>query len=198
MTKNLSTLIPKVLEVARQAAHAIMEVRSNKNFNVKNKHDLSPVTEADLLANQILEAGLKSIKPGIPVLSEENETIPYEERKRWSSFWLVDPLDGTKEFITGSEDFTVNIALIEHHQPVLGVVAVPALQHFYWGCQNQGAYFQQQDNEPEQIHVRSKLSYPLKIAVSRSHDKSRSSNAKWNAFIEHFKEVEFVYRGSAL
>lgn len=198
VTKNFISWIPKVLEVAREAANAIMEVRAHKNYQVKSKQDSSPVTEADLLANQILEEGLKSIKPGIPVLSEENETIPYKDRKHWSLFWLVDPLDGTQEFIKGSKDFTINIALIEHHQPILGVVMAPALQHYYWGCRNEAAYFQQADNEPEQIQVRSELSFPLKVAVSRSHDHSRSANAKWNALIQRFKEVEFVYRGSAL
>lgn len=195
MTKDYASWMPKILDVARLAASAIMEIRTHKNYKVRNKSDHSPVTEADMKAHQILEAGLKKIKPGIPVLSEEGDNIPYEERKHWPLFWLIDPLDGTKEFIKGSKDFTVNIALIEHHQPVLGVVVAPALEHYYWGSRALGAYFQEEGQSPERIYARDELVFPLKVAVSRSHG---HDSEKWNALMERFKGVEFVYRGSAL
>lgn len=193
MQKDYSLWIPQVLQVAKLAALAIMEIYLNKSYHVTKKLDHSPVTEADIAAHHILEKGLKAIKSGIPVLSEEGESVPYEERKHWPLFWLVDPLDGTREFIKGSEDFTINIALIEHHQPVLGVVVAPALEHYYWGSR-EGSFFQEGEKQAIPIQVRD-LSFPIKVAVSRSHS---HDDEKWKTLISHFKDVEFIYRGSAL
>lgn len=195
MDKKYTSILDKVLIVARDAAAAIMEVYTNKNYLTQSKADKSPVTQADLKAHHILEEGLSKINRGIPVLSEEGPEIPFEVRKHWSRVWLVDPLDGTKEFIKGSQDFTVNIALIEHHQPILGVVVAPALQHYYWAYRGQGAYFQEGENPPIKISVRSEIQEPIKVAISRSHS---SNKAKWKALMEQFKNVEFVFRGSAL
>src|SRR5579864_6706927 len=102
--------IPKILSVAFNAAEAIIDIYNRNAYQIKKKLDTSPVTEADLCAHQIIQKGLFSIDPTIPLLSEEGDTTPYEIRSRWSRYWLVDPLDGTREFIRGSGEFTVNIA----------------------------------------------------------------------------------------
>ena len=123
-----------LLETAKKAAikagAAILNVYHSDNFDVTMKGDQSPLTRADKAAHAIIAGDLK--ETGLPVLSEEGSHIPYEERKAWDWFWLVDPLDGTKEFIHRTKEFTVNIALIERNKPVLGVVFAPALQTLYW------------------------------------------------------------------
>lgn len=195
MNKDFSDWIPSILNVAKLAASAIMDIYPQKNYKVTNKWDKSPVTEADLRSNHIIEQGLKEIAPTLPILSEEGLIPSFEERRQWKDFWLVDPLDGTKEFINGSDDFTVNIALIRNHKPILGVVMAPALKQYYWGSKK-GAFFQQDEDEPQRIHVQKELNYPIRVAISRSHhDKD---NSKWQNLITKFKGVEFIYRGSAL
>lgn len=199
MEKNFELVLAKVLAVAKEASQAILEVFANKNYNTQHKADKSPVTEADLKAHHIIVEGLSKIRlnktEDIPVLSEEGQEIPYLIRKHWTKLWLVDPLDGTKEFIQGSEDFTINIALIEDHQPVLGVVVAPVPQHYYWATKGGDAYFQEGNHPPIKINVRQDLQDSIKVAVSRSHSNDKN---KWEALIKKFKDVEFIYRGSAL
>lgn len=194
MNKNYASLLPSVLALARQAAKAIMNVRGRQDYLIRQKIDQSPVTEADLLAHDILEEGLSKLTPDIPILSEEGETIPLEMRKNWPVFWLIDPLDGTKEFIRGSEDFTVNIALIYHHRPILGVVGAPALEQYYWASE-EGAFFQEKTETIKKLKTAEKVIFPIKVALSRS---STGEQAKWRELINRFKQVEFIYRGSAL
>ncbi|OEY67854.1 3'(2'),5'-bisphosphate nucleotidase CysQ [Marinobacter sp. X15-166B] len=144
-------LLPDVLNIADAAGVKVMEIY-NSDFKVAYKADNSPVTAADLAAHTVILAGLQSLTPDIPVLSEEAATAPWSQRRRWFRFWLVDPIDGTKEFTQRSGEFTVNIALIEHGRPVLGVVTAPALQQAYWGAAGEGAW--KRDGEPGQQRVR--------------------------------------------
>lgn len=128
---------------------------------VTEKADASPVTAADLAAHDILASGLRALAPEIPVLSEEDAGIPFAERAEWQRWWLVDPLDGTKEFISGSEEFTVNVALIERGRVVFGVVGVPLNGRCYFGGAGLGAWRQEAAGEPEAIAVRLAPPKPL-------------------------------------
>lgn len=119
--------------IARAAGAQIMQVYSSGDFGTISKTDNSPLTEADLRAHNLIVANLQTLAPGIPVLSEESADVAFSERSRWSRYWLVDPLDGTKEFLSRNGEFTVNIALIDHHVPLLGVVYAPARDVLYEG-----------------------------------------------------------------
>ena len=121
---DLAKLVEPVREIAARASEQILKIYET-DFAVAEKQDRSPLTEADLASHETIVAGLKALTPELPVLSEESVGIPFAERSRWSRYWLVDPLDGTKEFIKKNGEFTVNIALIEAHAPVIGVVQQP-------------------------------------------------------------------------
>jgi 3'(2'), 5'-bisphosphate nucleotidase len=111
-----------------------------KDFNIEYKEDKSPLTEADKLSNEIICSMLEQYYPHIPILSEENKEISYEQRKEWEYFWLIDPIDGTKEFIKKNGEFTINIALIYRDKPILGVVFAPALDMLYFAKEGEGAF----------------------------------------------------------
>src|SRR5213075_1590718 len=142
-----------VIELALQAGDAILPFWRTGTA-VTAKADDSPVTAADLAAHHLILAGLTALDPGIPVLSEEDANIPQGVRAGWQRWWLVDPLDGTKEFIAGSEEFTVNIALIEQGRVVFGVVSMPTNGRFYVGGTGLGAWRGDRDSEPLPIQVR--------------------------------------------
>ena len=125
------------IEASLNAGKAILEVFNSDDFGVRIKSDQSPLTDADLKSHHIIDAALRNT--GIPVLSEEGEQLTYDERKTWDELWIVDPLDGTKEFVKRSGEFTVNIALVRQQKPVMGVVFAPVLNDLYWGDEN-GAY----------------------------------------------------------
>ena len=185
-------LIQQVIKIARQAGSAIMKVYKSE-FDVYIKDDNSPVTEADTKANAVITEGLKEINPEIPILSEEGRDVSFEERSKWETFWLVDPLDGTKEFIKKNNEFTVNIALLENNQPVFGVVFAPALDILYWGSTGQGAFKTISGNSHKPVAVNSQLSDPVKIAGSRSHP-----SIKMNTFTSQFEKYEVKPMGSSL
>ena len=160
--------------IAKRAGEAIMAVYEKEDFGVETKSDNSPLTEADLAAHRVIEAALLEAFPDIPVLSEESGDVSYEQRKDWRCFWMVDPLDGTKEFVKRNGEFTVNIALIDQGVPVLGVVYVPVtgVSYFSWsggGCWRIGG-----DQKPgqvaEQVRVRQlPAGGELAVVCSRSH-----------------------------
>ncbi len=161
--------IDVVSEVARKAGAAIMEIYDGDHA-VEFKDDKSPLTAADKASHEVIVDGLQRHFPAIPILSEEGKSIPYEVRKKWQRFWLVDPLDGTKEFIKRNGEFTVNIALIENGTPVVGVVYVPALEVLFWGGKGKGAWRQKGEGEPERIAVRTAdPAKGLTVVMSRSH-----------------------------
>ena len=128
-----------IVKIAKDAGKAIMQVY-NQNFGVEYKDDNSPLTLADKRSNDIIEQGLNNLTLNFPILSEEGRSILYRERKNWEYLWLVDPVDGTKEFIKKNDEFTVNIALIYKDTPVLGVVFAPALNVCYWAKKGDGAF----------------------------------------------------------
>jgi len=145
--------LDQLLALGDKAGAAIMEVYQRDDHGVETKADQSPLTEADLAAHRILIDGLKALTPEWPVLSEESEMPPFAERQRWRRYWLVDPLDGTKEFINRNGEFTVNVALIEAGVPVFGLVQVPPTQTTYYGGRGLGAHKRRGD-KLEAIGVR--------------------------------------------
>jgi len=131
--------IEVIVSIAKDAGDAIMKIY-NRDFQIDYKDDNSPLTEADIKANEIICRMLQKSYPEVPLLSEENNDVPYEIRNNWEYYWCIDPIDGTKEFIEGNGEFTVNIALIHRDIPVLGVVYVPVLGEMYFAKQREGAY----------------------------------------------------------
>lgn len=184
-----------LIAIARAAGAAILEIYHNEaDFNVELKSDDSPLTKADRAANTVICKGLESLSEVFPILSEENKTIPYEERKSYPYYWLVDPLDGTKEFIKRNGEFTVNIALVHQQEPVLGVVYAPVLDEMYWAVKGEGAWLER-DGKTRKLEANAfRMSDPgLKVVCSRSH-----LNEGTQAFIDALNTPEKVSRGSSL
>ncbi|MGN2433976.1 3'(2'),5'-bisphosphate nucleotidase CysQ [Pseudomonas syringae] len=163
-------LFAPVIELARLAGEVILPFW-RANVTVTTKTDDSPVTAADLAAHQVLVEGLQALDPGIHVLSEEDADIPLSERASWERWWLVDPLDGTKEFISGSEEFTVNVALIEHGRVVFGVVSMPTNNRCYFGGAGLGAWRSDDTDHVEPIAVRNQpdAGQTFTVVASRRH-----------------------------
>ena len=191
---DLNVLLPVASRIARQAGDAILEIYKT-DFDVTTKADTSPLTEADL-ASQRRIAELARLTPEIPLLSEESAEVPYATRRTWRSFWLVDPLDGTKEFVKRNGEFTVNIALIEGGRPVLGVVHAPDLNLTYAAADGHGASRWEGDAEPEPIRTSAPESGRLTVVASRSH-----SNEASERFLERLRRdhpVDLTSKGSSL
>jgi 3'(2'), 5'-bisphosphate nucleotidase len=183
--------IQGIVIIAKEAGNAIMQIYE-QDFEVEYKKDNSPLTLADKKANDIIENGLNQLSVRFPILSEEGKEMPYEDRKHWEYFWLVDPLDGTKEFVKKNGEFTVNIALIHKDTPVLGVVYAPALDICYWAKQGEGAF---KDGQRLPLKTESQRK-TYKIVVSRSHMSDETQ-----AFIDAIdtkKEKELISIGSSL
>jgi 3'(2'), 5'-bisphosphate nucleotidase len=160
--------------IARAAGDAILSVYHG-DFAVHTKADASPLTAADLAAQQVIVAGLNELETRLPILSEEARALPWEERRHWSRYWLVDPLDGTREFVKRNDEFTVNIALIDQCRSVLGVVLAPVTGDLYVAEHGQGAWLQQQvDGEWQRLRTRP-LARPSTVAGSRSHGGAQGS-----------------------
>jgi 3'(2'), 5'-bisphosphate nucleotidase len=183
--------IQDIVAIAKEAGSAIMQVYK-QDFEVEYKQDSTPLTLADKKANDIIEAGLNQLSVNFPILSEEGKSIPYEDRKHWEYFWLVDPLDGTKEFVKKNDEFTVNIALIHKDTPILGVVYAPALDVCYWAKQGEGTF---KDDQKTPLKTENQRE-TYKIVASRSH-MSDETQAFINA-IETNKEKELISIGSSL
>jgi 3'(2'), 5'-bisphosphate nucleotidase len=195
MTNDCKIWLPEVLEIAKRAGKAITAIYGEKKYSIKSKLDNSPVTEADLVAQQIITQGLYRLDPKIPILSEEGDSIPLEVRRSWQRYWLIDPLDGTKEFIHRTGEFTVNIALIENHKAILGVVVAPILQRSYWAVQGGHAYLKERNGKAVIIKVNSHSQPPYKIALSRFHPQQ---SPEWTALLARLQYYELLYLGSAL
>lgn len=161
-------LLPDIIGIAREASAAILEVY-NSDFAFTDKDDMSPLTAADIAAHNTICAGLETLTPGMPILSEESVSLPWAERKTWNTYWLVDPLDGTREFIKRNGEFTVNIALIHEHKPVLGVVYVPVEHSCYFASIDHGAWKMDNNTAIRRIHTRATGSEHIIVAGSRSH-----------------------------
>lgn len=189
---DLKELLDPVIQVAYQAGRVIMEVY-DAGFSVEHKSDHTPVTEADTAANTIIVTHLKELTPHLPILTEEAKPTSYSERKTWPRYWLIDPLDGTREFIKRNGEFTVNIALIDGNESVMGVVYAPVIGVLYYAAKGQGAFKQESTNKPQAIHVREHCPGKAIVACGRSHP---SDEVK--IFLENLGEHEIIRVGSAL
>lgn len=188
-----SELLFDVIEIARVAGARIMHYYDG-DVQVDTKADDSPVTQADLDANQLIIERLRKRTPDIPIIAEESELPDYEERKNWTRFWLVDPLDGTKEFIHQNGEFTVNVALIQDGQPILGVVYSPARELLYYAEAGRGSFEQIGDDEPTRIFSEpADPEQPLSVVTSRSHP-----SEELERYLEKFEIRERVDAGSSL
>jgi 3'(2'), 5'-bisphosphate nucleotidase len=186
-------LIEALKQLMWQASDAIMQVYRSDDFGAETKGDDSPVTKADLAAHHILVDGLKILTPNIPVVSEEDSSslnVP----KTNSTYWLIDPLDGTKEFIKRNDEFTCNLALIENNTPVLGFVGLPAMDELYVGSNSLPATKQLRSGETNPIHHQPSPNGVTRVVASKSH-----LNEETQAFINAIKcEIELVQAGSSL
>jgi len=189
--------VTEIIEIAYEAGEGILEIYKTMNsVEVEYKEDKSPLTEADKKAHSIIENRLKKVFD-YPILSEEGKEVPYEKRRRWKYFWLVDPLDGTKEFIKRNGEFTVNIALIHNQKPVLGVVYAPALNLLYYGEVGKGGY-KIENGKKEKLSINyEKEKNKITVVASKSHLNEETSD-----FIEglknYYSNVETVSIGSSL
>lgn len=188
---NLEALIPEVCAIAQLAATAILEVYESE-FAVEHKDDRSPLTAADLAAHRTIVEGLRALTPQIPILSEESAAIDWQERRQWSRYWLVDPLDGTREFVKRNGEFTVNIALIEGDRSVLGVVQAPVTGLIAWAWRDGGAWMISAGVEAGRWHTRPRAQ-PLIVAGSRSH-----GNPRLASMLENLGPHETIALGSSL
>ncbi len=193
---NQQTLYSSVLDLAQQAGEAIMQVYRRDDHGVQEKADKSPLTEADLAAHQIIKEGLAQLTPELPQLSEEDTEIPYSGRQHWESFWLIDPLDGTKEFIRRNDEFTVNIALIHNGQPVFGVICLPVSGICYIGGQQMPPVKQVPGQPPQPLKCRS-LQQPVKVLASRRHKNDRDL-PMLEKLAQHFGPLQIDNYGSSL
>lgn len=187
-----AALRDEVRSIARSAGDAILEVYG-ESFSVELKEDRSPLTEADRKSHEIIKRGLTALDPAVPILSEESPAAEVAGRRNWHRFWLVDPLDGTKEFIKRNGEFTVNIALIDGHEAVLGVVFAPAIGVEYSAVAGQGAFRSGGDGVLQAIAVRREAPATLRVVGSRSHP-----NPELAAYLARLEPHELKPMGSSL
>ena len=186
------TYVQPVMALAREAGGKILEIYAT-DFDVEDKADNSPLTAADMAAHRSIVAGLERLSPAVPILSEESRALPFETRRRWREYWLVDPLDGTREFIKRNGEFTVNIALIRDGWPVLGVVHVPVSGETFGALEGQGAWRLGAEGGRESIQCRPLLPGSLTVAGSRSH-----AGGRLKGYLERLGPHRLVSMGSSL
>ncbi|PVY70804.1 3'(2'),5'-bisphosphate nucleotidase [Tamilnaduibacter salinus] len=188
---HYSSLIPDVIRIAEQASEKVLSIYQT-DFSVQFKDDESPITAADIASHDIISRALRNLTPDIPILSEESASAPWSERRHWHQFWLVDPIDGTKDFTNRTGEFTVNIALIEGGEPVMGVVTVPAKHEVYYGTKREGAWKRERNGRTRRLHV---VVPPeeKRVVASKSH-----LNEETRAFIDNLGPHQLVQAGSSL
>jgi 3'(2'), 5'-bisphosphate nucleotidase len=191
---DMKELLVHAIDAARKAGKAIIEVYTS-DFAVEHKDDKSPLTLADKRAHDIIVKTLSAFDSSIPILSEEGKDIPYEARKNFEYFWLVDPLDGTKEFVKRNGEFTVNIALIRRDRPILGVIYVPVTDTLYYGHENAGS-FMKKNGLTIKLPAQSNREH-FTIVGSRSHASQELADFVEEMRKKH-KEVDFISAGSSL
>lgn len=188
---HYSSILPDVIKIADEASEKVLHIYQS-DFKVNYKEDHSPITAADIGSHDIIVKGLRQISRDIPILSEEGAEIPWEERKKWRRFWLIDPIDGTKDFTQRTGEFTVNIAMIEDGEPVMGVVTAPALKEAFWGIKGEGAHMRDRTGRVHRIRV-AEPKDTLRVVASKNH-----LNEETRAFIDTLGAHETVQAGSSL
>lgn len=185
-------LTEDICNIAKSAGKKILEIY-NSDFSISQKNDESPLTTADDASHKIICSSLKELTPEIPLLSEESAEIPFETRRQWQTYWLIDPLDGTREFIKKNGEFTVNIALIHEHKPVLGVIYIPVKDFTYNASRGYGVFKQSGSQDPVPISTRQTDAGNITLAGSRSH-----GNEIQQRFIKELNNAEIIAIGSSL
>ena len=185
-------LIDELKRISVNAGNAILK-EYKSNIKIEKKDDSSPVTKADLISNEIINESLEKLTPDIPIVSEENSNVSFEKRKSWDRYWLIDPLDGTKEFIKKNGEFTVNIALIVCNEAQIGLINAPVMKNIYWGHKKHGAHMQNQNGIITQLKVSETIGNTRRIAISRSH---KSDDLK--KYLRNIKEYKEIGIGSSL
>ena len=192
---NYDLLLKSIIDLAERAGKDIINIYNNStNYNITYKSDSSPLTAADKASNKTICDGLEKITPEIPIISEEGKNISYSKRKTWKTFWLIDPLDGTKEFINKNGEFSVNIALIDNNVPIMGVVHAPVIQTTWYGSVYHKSY-KINNNKTFNIKVNSpRKEESIKVVSSRSH----SNNPKLEKYLKQFKNYSLIKMGSSI
>ncbi|WP_278800084.1 3'(2'),5'-bisphosphate nucleotidase CysQ [Marinobacter nauticus] len=188
---HYSSILPDVIKIADEASEKVLHIYQS-DFKVNYKEDHSPITAADIASHDIIVKGLRQISRDIPILSEEGAEIPWEERKKWRRFWLIDPIDGTRDFTQRTGEFTVNIAMIEDGEPVMGVVTAPALKEAFWGIKGEGAHMRDRTGRVHRIRV-AEPKDTLRVVASKNH-----LNDETRAFIDTLGAHETLQAGSSL
>ncbi len=191
-TGAAESLIADIVAISQRAGAEITRIY-HQDFAVVQKEDTSPLTQADLASHCLIRDALLALTPGIPFLSEESAALDYASRADWSEYWLVDPLDGTREFIKRNGEFTVNIALVRDHEPVMGVVHVPVSGITYWGVAGAGAMRADANSHARAISVRRPCPAPVVVVGSRSH-----ANPRLEQHLAALGSYELVSMGSSL
>jgi len=192
---DYNKLSKTIFSIVKSAGREILKIYNKSDLGITYKKDKSPLTIADQASNRIIEEGLKRVTPNIPILSEEGKKVKYDERKKWNMFWLIDPLDGTKEFIKRNGEFTVNVALISDNEPILGVVYAPVLDTLWYGALNHGSFKSANNKTLIKINsVTPKKDSIIKIVTSRSH----ANNPDLNNFLENYSNYELMKMGSSI
>ncbi len=189
---DLSALIPPIRTLMKEVSSVILKIYK-QDFSIEDKSDNTPVTEADFAADRMLNAGLRELLPDVPVLSEESADIPFETRSTWTRYWLVDPLDGTREFINRNGEFTINIALIENHESILGAIHVPINNTLYTAYRGGGAWKESPKTPLTQIHTRKNQGEQWIVVGSRSHHSDEVTK-----FLDQIGEHRVLPVGSSL
>tara|TARA_B100001123_G_C15202763_1_gene984042 strand:+ start:183 stop:983 length:801 start_codon:yes stop_codon:yes gene_type:complete len=192
LANQLKQILENLVIISKKAGDEILDVYKDA-FQITLKDDLSPLTDADRRANAVITSMLKDLYPEIPILSEEGKEVEFSERKKWDMFWLVDPLDGTKEFVKRNGEFTVNIALIKNQLPIAGIVYAPTKSTYWYGAEGLGSYRMTENLDPKRIRVQESSQAPIRIVSSRSH-----SSPKLESYLSQFPEYEIVSMGSSL
>jgi 3'(2'), 5'-bisphosphate nucleotidase len=188
-------MIEQVKKIAQQAGDVLMQIYNEADFEIETKADSSPVTKADKASNAFICNALEALSPHIPIISEERPLPPFAERTQYKQYWLIDPLDGTKEFIQRNGEFAINIALIENNQSVLGVCYLPAVETLYWAAKGTGAWKQIGNSDAMRIKTDTfdLTQSGLAIAVTRSHFNQATAD-----FVGNFTFPRLIAKGSAL
>jgi len=184
-------LIPLLIMLCRSTGNRIIEIY-NGQYEVEQKSDMTPVTCADIAANSAIVSGLELITPHIPILSEEVTAVPFEIRRQWRRYWLIDPIDGTREFINRTGEFTINIALIENNKPILGVVYAPVIEVCYYATQNNGAFKLINGQDSLRLSVRPCNQQPI-VAVGRC-----GTPPEFKAYVDKLSDPHLMQIGSSL
>ena len=192
MSINISEFLQPIIALAETASVEILKIYETE-FTFQEKSDNTPLTEADLAAHTAIHNGLTQLTPDIPVLSEEGTSIPFETRKKWNTYWLVDPLDGTREFIKRNGEFTINIALIENQLPIMGIIYVPVSGTCFYAMKNKGAFKLKKNAQAQALSVRKAKRDKIHVAGSRSY-----LDNSLDKFLKNLNSYELTKMGSSL